>query len=136
MSDLADRQRRFIEVFQVGRDYAVGDALIADNMVNHTPTPGLPPDKAGTIAFHQGLHGGIPDLTVEIEDMLVDGDKVVTRKTFRGTHGGDFLGIPATGKPVSVGVIDIVRYENGQIVEHWNQVDMFGLMQQLGVIPS
>jgi predicted ester cyclase len=68
--------------------------------------------------------------------MLVDGDKVVTRKTFRGTHGGDFLGIPATGKPVSVGVIDVVRYENGQIVEHWNQVDMFGLMQQMGVIPS
>jgi predicted ester cyclase len=57
-------------------------------------------------------------------------------KTFRGTHGGEFFGVPATGKSVTVGVIDIVRYDDGQIVEHWNQVDMLGLMQQLGVVSS
>jgi predicted ester cyclase len=68
--------------------------------------------------------------------MLADGDLVATRKTFRGTHTGEFMGIPPTGRDIELGVIDIVRYRDGRIVEHWSQVDQLGLLQQLGVITS
>jgi predicted ester cyclase len=77
-----------------------------------------------------------PDFRAEIHDLLADRDLVVTRKTFHGTHDGGFMGIPPTGKQVAFDVIDIVRYENGRLAEHWNVVDQLGLMQQLGVIPS
>jgi predicted ester cyclase len=60
----------------------------------------------------------------------------VTRKSFVGTHGGELFGVPATGKQVHLDLIDIVRVSGGKIVEHWNVVDSFGLMQQLGAIPS
>ena len=68
--------------------------------------------------------------------MLGEGDKVVTRGTFTGTHQGEFNGIPATGKKVKVSYCDIWRVENGKCVENWVQMDMVGLMQQLGVIPA
>ena len=68
--------------------------------------------------------------------MIAEGDKVVTRKTLHGTHEGDFMGIPSTGKRVAFDVIDIVRYGNGQLVEHWNVVDQLGLMRQLGVVST
>ncbi len=77
-----------------------------------------------------------PDFRAEILDQLADGDKVVTRKAFLGTHRGPFMGIPSTGNPVRFELIDIVRVEDGRIVEHWNVVDQMGLMRQLGAIPA
>lgn len=68
--------------------------------------------------------------------MVAEGDKVVTRKTFHGSHQGEFIGIPPTGKQVSIGLIDIVRIAGGQVVEHWSIGDNLGMMQQLGVISS
>jgi predicted ester cyclase len=82
------------------------------------------------------FHAAFPDFRAEIHDMLVDGDKVVTRKTFHGTHEGELMGVPGTGRSVAVPVLDIVRYRDGQIVEHWNVVDQVPLLQMLGVIPS
>ena len=61
---------------------------------------------------------------------------MVTRKTVRGTHRGESMGIPPTGKQVAVGLIDILRVADGKLVEHWNQVDTLGMLQQLGVIPT
>lgn len=134
MTSNVDLQRRFVNEAQAGKRLDVAKELIADDFVNHSSPPGLPPDKDGVLMFHQALHGAFPDLDVDIHDMTGDADKVWTYKTFKGTHNGEFLGIPATGKPVSIDVFDIVRYRDGQIVEHWNVVDMLGLMQQLGVI--
>jgi predicted ester cyclase len=71
-----------------------------------------------------------------IHDQLSDGDKVVTRKTFQGTHRGELMGIPPTGNPVAFDVIDIVRVRDGQLVEHWNVIDTLGLMQQVGAVPT
>ena len=68
------------------------------------------------------LRGAFPDLHAEIHDQLVDGDKVVTRKTFHGTHKGEFMGIAPTGREVAFDVIDIVRVRDGFMVEHWNVV--------------
>lgn len=72
----------------------------------------------------------------QIEDMLVDGDKVAVRTTFRGTHTGDFFGIPPTGKSVTVSGTHILRIADGKIAEHWGNNDDLGLMRQLGVIPA
>ena len=82
------------------------------------------------------LRAGFPDHDAVVHDQLVDGDKVITRKTFTGTHGGEFLGVPPTGRRVTIGVIDIVRVDDGKIVEHWNVVDLLGALQQMGAAPG
>jgi steroid delta-isomerase-like uncharacterized protein len=129
-------QQRFIDEFQGAGDIAVAEELLADDFVDHSPFPGVPGTKEGVIQLFAMLRGAFPDLHAEVHDMLVDGDKVVTRKTFHGTNQGDFMGMPATGKPAAWDVIDIVRQRDGQLVEHWNLVDVYGLMAQLGAIPS
>ena len=90
---------------------------------------------AGLLALELAEH----DIQVKVRKarkFLEDGDKVIARARFSGTHQGEFMGIPATGKRVSFGVIDIVRYADGKVVEHWGQMDNLGLMQQLGVVPA
>jgi predicted ester cyclase len=77
-----------------------------------------------------------PDTKMTIEDQLAEGDKVTTRWTATGTHTGELMGIPATGKAVTVTGFDITRYSGGKSVEHWGQFDQMGMMQQLGVIPT
>jgi steroid delta-isomerase-like uncharacterized protein len=74
-----------------------------------------------------------PDAVWSIEDLIAAGDKVIVRFVFRGTHEGEFMGIPPTGKKVEVGGIAIIRIENGKIVEDWEDADMFGWMMQLGM---
>jgi len=71
-----------------------------------------------------------------IDDMIAEGDQVVTKKTFTGTHEGDFAGIPPTGKRVTLQFVDIMRVRDGRIVEHWLSMDQLSFMQQLGVIPT
>jgi predicted ester cyclase len=68
--------------------------------------------------------------------MITEGDKVATRKTFHGTHEGEFMGIPPSGRSVSMGLIDIVRILDGRVVEHWSMGDTLDMMRQLGAIPS
>jgi predicted ester cyclase len=71
-----------------------------------------------------------------VEDLIAEGDKVVVRGTLRGTHQGDFMGIPPTGKVVTFTAIAICRFAGGKEVEHWSNADVLGLMQQLGAIPQ
>jgi predicted ester cyclase len=73
---------------------------------------------------------------VTIDDMIAEGDQVVTKKTFTGTHTGEFAGIPATGNKVTLQFVDIMRVRDGKIVEHWNCIDQLSFMQQLGVLPA
>ena len=72
-----------------------------------------------------------PDGRHILEEIIAEGDKVVTRGTFRGTHQGELMGIPPTGKQVTFSVVHIDRIINGRIVEHWGQADLFAMMQQL-----
>ena len=75
-----------------------------------------------------------PDLRMEAEDVLASGNKVVARVRATGTHEGELMGMPATGKSVDVQLIDIMRFDdNGLVAEHWGVVDMLAMMQQLGV---
>ena len=115
---------------------SVADELFADHFVDHSALPGFPPGRDGVKQLFTLFHSAFADFHVTIEDQVAEGDKVVTRKTFHGTHRGDFMGIPPTGKTVSFGVIDILRVEGGQVTDHWTVVDQLGLMQQLGVIPA
>jgi predicted ester cyclase len=71
-----------------------------------------------------------------VEDTGAEGNNVATRKTLRGTHQGEFMGIPPTGHQVSIELVDIVRIAGGKVVEHWSMGDNLGMMQQLGIIPQ
>ena len=138
-SDIAtpiEVQRRFVDGFQNDHDVAVGEALLAHDFVNHSPFVDLPPDREGVLVAFAALWEGFPDLRAEVHQMLCDGDLVTTRKTFIGTNTGSFMGQHPTGRAVEFDVIDIVRIRDGQLVEHWNVIDLLTLFSQLGMIPG
>lgn len=127
--------RRWIEEAWGKGDLTALHAVAAVDVVDHNPMPGLPSGLAGQQAIILMLRAAFPNGTNTLEDVIAEGGKVVDRHTFRGTHTGEFMGIPPTGKTVTFGGIEITRIANGQIVEIWHQEDLLGLMQQLGVIP-
>ncbi len=81
-------------------------------------------------------HSAFPDLRVKNEDVIVEEDKVAVRWTARGTHNGQLMNIPPTGKQVTLKGIDILRIDNGRIAERWGEFDALGMLSQLGVIPQ
>ena len=91
-------------------------------------------DKAGMKNFYTALWGGFPDLTINIDDLVGEGDKVVWRITASGTHNGPFQGVPATGKSVKFGAHYTFRFENGKIVERWSTIDRLTLLVQIGAV--
>jgi predicted ester cyclase len=82
------------------------------------------------------LYRAFPDLHITVEDVIAEGDKVVERDTITGTHQGEYMGLPPTGKSVAYSEIFIMRFVNGRIAEIWGVVDVFSLMKQLGMIPA
>ena len=127
-------RRFFDEVFNK-HNLAFMDQYLAPNAVDHLIPPGMPNGPEGSKQFIGMYLGAFPDLHATIDDMLADGDKVVSRTTYHGTNTGPLMGMPATGKQATVTGMDITRMANGKVVEHWGQLDMLGLMQQLGVVP-
>ena len=112
-------------------------ALVADDVVEHEDSPGLAPTKDGVLEFFRMLRVAFPDLRMEVEDMIAEGDKAVARARTTGTHQGEFMGIPATGKGIDIQVIDIMRFDgDGLVCEHWGLTDTMSMMQQLGVVPD
>ena len=130
-----DVVRRFIGAVN-GGDLAAVEALLAPDYLDHSLPPGTPPDRAGFLRFLAGCRRTFPDARWTTEDLLAEGDKVAGRVTFRGTHRGELLGIPPTGKAVAIGGIGIYRVAGGRIAEGWVQRDLLGLLQQLGAIPA
>jgi steroid delta-isomerase-like uncharacterized protein len=128
--------RRLVDEAQVKGDLDVLDELLAGDFVDHTPLEGLPGTREGVRMLFAALREAFPDLRVEISEQIAEGDKVATRKTFSATHGGPFLGIPATGAPVRFEVIDILTFRDGRITEHRVIVDKLDLMRQLGAIAA
>ena len=127
--------QRAVEAFNQGDSDAV-DELFAADYVDHDPSrAGLPPGPEGVKQAWGAFRAAFPDLQGTIEDMIAEGDKVVVRGAVRGTHRGELMGIPATGKQVTVTLIDINRIEGGKLAERWAETDMLDMMQQLGVIP-
>jgi predicted ester cyclase len=109
--------------------------LYSPEWVGHFP--GMPPlDVEGHKQYSVVMNAAFPGLERTLEDLVAEGDKVVVRWSARGTHSGDFNGIPPTGKVASSSGITIFRVADGQIVEEWSESDMLGLLQQVGAIPS
>lgn len=118
------------------KDVSAFEAFFSTNLKDHALPPGVPEGFEGRKMFYSAMLAAFPGMQVRVEDVFEEGDKLVTRWSARGTHNGDMMGIPPTGKQISIGGIAIDRFENDQSVEHWEVFDQIGLMQQLGVIPS
>lgn len=121
----------FIDEFQIKGNESVGLEILAENFVDHSAIPPFMPDRDGVINLFRMLRNSFSNFRAEIHDQVAEGDKVTTRKTFYGTHTGEFFGIPATNRPIQLGIIDILRLRDGKFTDHWCQVDFAGLMQQI-----
>ena len=128
--------RRFVEEVQTRHNLAAVDDYMSPDFVDHSAPPGLPADREGVKMQFTMFFTALPDLQAIIHDQVADEHKVVTRKTLRGTHQGDLMGIPPTGKTVDIEVIDILAVKDGKITDHWNLVDQLGLLKQLGALPG
>jgi steroid delta-isomerase-like uncharacterized protein len=110
------------------------DEIVEPDAVIRTP---LPLQSAGAQALKEvfaRLHRVFGDLHVTIEDLIEEGDKIVSRNSVTGTHQGEYMGLPPTGRSVTYNEIFIFRFVNGRIAETWGVVDVFSQMRQLGVI--
>ncbi|HEY5051046.1 MAG TPA: ester cyclase [Acidothermaceae bacterium] len=134
--DVSALMRRTYDLINAGDIDGFVD-LLADDFVEHEVTPGLAATKDGVKQFFTMYVAAFPDLRFTTDDILPSGDKGVARVTITGTNTGDFMGMPATGKSVSVQAIDIIRFgDDGLAHEHWGVVDVMAMMQQLGAVPS
>jgi steroid delta-isomerase-like uncharacterized protein len=124
--------RRIVEEGFNKGNLAIVDELVATNHVNHTDNVHGPEEYKQFITMYRTA---FPDLHMTIEDQIAEGDKVVNRWTSRGTHKGDLMGIPPTGKQTTVTGMYVARIIGGKIVEEWGNLDALGMMQQLGVVP-
>ena len=133
-NDNVARFRRLIDEGFTRGDLRVVDELIAPGCVEHQRGNAPGPDGAKEVV--RTLHRWMSDFSLTIEDVAVAGDTVWSRNRARGTNTGSVMGSAPTGKLVDVDVIDIVRFEDGMVVEHWGIADQLGLMLQIGAVPS
>ncbi len=126
---------RSINEFWAGLNLANVDEYFAADYVNHNQIPGMPQGREGVKVFVSLMKSAFSDKNYVTEDLIAEGDKVVTRWSSTGKHTGDFMGVPATGKRMRVTGIAIDRIEGGKVVETWGEYDTMGMMQQLGVAP-
>ena len=130
--------RRWIEAFNK-RDLEAEADLLAEGFVAHVPAPPRPLDLEGPEAwrrFTAPFVEAFPDLRLTVQDIMAEGDMVAARVAFRGTHRGEFQGIPPTGKEVNFTAMEINRVADGKVQEHRVEIDLLRLMGQLGAIPE
>jgi len=129
-------QRLFDEGFSKG-DLSIADEMVAPDCKEHQYFgPNHPDGPQGVKNVISDLRRLFPDFTLTADKMVAVGDEVWVRATGRGTHGGELMGRPPSGKQVEVDVIDICRFEDGKLVEHWGVPDRFHMMIQVGIIPA
>lgn len=124
--------RRWYEALSRHDVESVVDMVAVDFIHNSSTNQG----RDGVRAELDYWFSAFPDASVSVEDLIADGDRVAARATTTGTHGGEFMGTPPTGKRITVEEYDIFRIENGRIAEAWAAVDFYGMLTQLGVLPS
>ncbi|MBE1534299.1 ester cyclase [Actinomadura algeriensis] len=131
--------RRFHEALGSGDMEVISktiDEVVHPDVLIRTP---VPLESTGAQALKElfgVLTEAFPDLHVSIEDVIAEGDKVVSRNVVTGTHRGEYMGLPPTGKPVTYGEMFVVRFRDGRVAETWGVVDIFAQMRQLGVVPG
>ena len=127
--------RRFFEEILSRGDFELVDELFTADYNAHTPI-GVFEGLKGAKQFASGLREAFPDLDVEVKEQVAEGDKVATLWRARGTHQGNFGGIPATGQSMEINGITMFRVADGKVLESWGFADMMSLMKQLGVEPT
>lgn len=127
---------RFIQEFKNNANHGIVDELTTTGFTHHLTDPRLPAGREGMKIIGQSIVGGFPDVHVTVQEMMADGDKVIERTSVRATHTGEFNGIPPTGKEVGWTEIHIYRMEDGKIAELWSEIDLLGLLVQLGAVPG
>ena len=126
--------RRFFEVGPSKGDLDAANELLAPGFVLHVPLP-CSPGVRGIDEVVSACRAAFQGLDVTVEDMVTEGDMVAARFTARGVHNGAFMGLPPTGKPITMTGMEIFRLERGKIAELWGEANLLGLMQQLGILP-
>jgi steroid delta-isomerase-like uncharacterized protein len=122
------------ELLNTGQVEAIGDLVSADYL-ERDPLPGQGIGRDGAVERFSMISRGLaPRFTVE--DVIAEDDKVVVRWTNTGTHVGDFVGVPPTGRPFTIGGIDIYRVNGDLLCEHWHQIDQLAMLGQLGLLPE
>ena len=115
------------------------DEIMTPDLITHIPTPPggmIVEGRAGLKQSLAGIRAALPDQHETLDDLIADGDRVAWRWTLHGHNRGPLGPIPPTGRPVRITGIEIWRFADGQVVELWNEVDVLGFMQQLGLIPT
>ena len=133
-SNVANVRRLLAEAFSQGK-YAVIDEIVAPECVEHqNGSQGIGPEAVRRTA--SGLRSSFPDLQLEIRDLAATEDTVWVRVRGRGTDTGGVAGRPPSGRAFEIDIIDIVRFRDGMMVDHWGVADRLGMLQQVGVVPA
>jgi steroid delta-isomerase-like uncharacterized protein len=127
--------RRWIDAYN-DRDMEAEAAARTPDFGAHVPGAPGPLNSEAWVGFVSSFADAFPDLRLTVEDVVANEDRTAARVTFRGTHHGDFQGVPATGRSVTFTSIEFNRMADGKIAEHWVELDLLGLLQQLGAAGS
>ena len=131
-----DTMQRFYDEISAGNTGIV-DELISDDLVEHDEFPGIEQSKAGVKQFFEMSRAAFPDMRMVVTQMVEEGDLVMAHGLLEGTNDGSWMGMPPTGRRVSVPIADVVRFgEDGLAAEHWGVTDTGAMMQQLGLVPE
>jgi steroid delta-isomerase-like uncharacterized protein len=131
MSANKDIVRRFSDLLWGAGDMQVADDVLAADLIEHNPQPGQTPGRDGHKQVVAAFRSAFPDLRVTTEDLVGDGDRVALRWRAEGTHRGDLMGLPGTGKRVTLTGIEILRIQDGKIAERWAEDNGMSVMQML-----
>jgi steroid delta-isomerase-like uncharacterized protein len=128
--------RRYYDEVLNGRDLAVLGELAVADYDEHSPFPGQPNGREGLKARAGALLAAFQPNVFNVRDVVAEGDRVVVHWTNTATHSGSFMGIPPTGKVLTISGIDIHRIRDGRMAEHWHVVEELQMLQQLGLVPT
>jgi steroid delta-isomerase-like uncharacterized protein len=133
MSDYKALVQEMYKAIAAGSDVdAAVDKYLAEDFIEHEEIPGMGNTRDTARQLFTMMNAAITDFRVDVHDLLQEGDKVVARVSFVGTHTGEFMGVPASGNPVAINAIDILQFRGDQCVAHWGVMDMAGALAQMG----
>jgi steroid delta-isomerase-like uncharacterized protein len=128
--------RRYYDEVLNGRTVAVLDEIAVEDYIENDPFPGMGNGREQLKLRAGALLSAFSPCTFKIEDIVAEGDRVAVRWRSRGTHSGEFMGIPPTNRPYEIAGIDFHRLADGRMAEHWHVVDQLSQLQQLGLLPT
>jgi steroid delta-isomerase-like uncharacterized protein len=128
--------RMFFEEMLNKANFSIIEQLVDPDVISHDPFPGQAKGAKGLRDTMKLFHTAFPDMKIIMNDMIAEDNRVMNKFTVTGTHKGEFMGIPATGKKISYEEVVILRLKDEKIVEHWAVADALSLMQQIGAIPG